>query len=135
VRGISGALRRELGAWEGVVAEKPGDVREEGGTDKTGPRRRERKEDARGQRLVIGELGPRDRERERARGRTADRSAPLGSEREREGAHEGEPPLIGGVRPSGGAGARPGWADLGRLGCFLLFFFSRFSNSFSISFL
>jgi hypothetical protein len=79
VRGISGALRRELGAWEGVVAEKPGDVREEGGTDKTGPRRRERKEDARGQRLVIGELGPRDRERESA--------------------HEGEPPT-----------GRPHWA-------------------------
>jgi hypothetical protein len=35
---------------------------------------------------------------------------------------------------SGGAGARPGWVVLGRLGCFLLFFFSGFSNSFSISF-
>jgi hypothetical protein len=31
---------------------------------------------------------------------------PLGSEREREGAREGELPLTGGVRPSGGAGAR-----------------------------
>jgi hypothetical protein len=36
----------------------------------------------------------------------ADKSAPLGSEREREGAREGELPLTGGVRPSGGAGAR-----------------------------
>jgi hypothetical protein len=40
----------------------------------------------------------------------ADRLAPLGSEREREGAREGELPLIGGVRLSGGAGVRPGWA-------------------------
>jgi hypothetical protein len=64
----------------------------------------------------------------------ADRSAPLGSEREREGAREGELPLTGGVRLSGGAGARPGWAELGRLGCFLLYFFSGFSNSFSIGF-
>jgi hypothetical protein len=39
------------------------------------------------------------------------------------------------VRLSSGAGARPGWAELGRLGCFLFFFFSEFSNSFSISFL
>jgi hypothetical protein len=28
VRGTGGALKRELGAWAGVVAEKPGDVRE-----------------------------------------------------------------------------------------------------------
>jgi hypothetical protein len=28
VRGTGGALRRELGAWAGVVAEKSGDVRE-----------------------------------------------------------------------------------------------------------
>jgi hypothetical protein len=64
----------------------------------------------------------------------ADRSAPLGSEREREGTCEGELLLIGGVRLSDGTGARPGWADLGRLGCFTLFFFSEFSNSFSNSF-
>jgi hypothetical protein len=42
-----------------------------------------------------------------------DRSAPLGSEREREGARERELPLIGGVRLSGGAGAWLGWAELG----------------------
>jgi hypothetical protein len=36
----------------------------------------------------------------------ADRLAPLGSEQEREGAREGELPLTGGVRLSGGVGAR-----------------------------
>jgi hypothetical protein len=55
--------------------------------------------------------------------------------REREGAREGELPLTGGVRQSHGAGARPGWADLGQLSCFTLFFFFEFSNSFSIFFL
>jgi hypothetical protein len=64
----------------------------------------------------------------------ADRLAPLGSEREREGAREGKLPLTGGARLSDGAGTRPGWADWTGLGCFLLFFFSEFSNSFSISF-
>jgi hypothetical protein len=52
-----------------------------------------------------------ERERERAGEVTgADRSAPLGSEREREGAREGELPLTGGVRLSDDTGARPGWA-------------------------
>jgi hypothetical protein len=40
----------------------------EGGTDKVGPRRRERKGDTRGQWLGTGEPGPRDREREGAHG-------------------------------------------------------------------
>jgi hypothetical protein len=62
VRGTSGAIRRGLGAWAGVVAEKPGDVRE---CACVGPRRRmeraeltglahgaeREKRDARGQRL------------------------------------------------------------------------------------
>jgi hypothetical protein len=48
-----------------------------------------------------------ERERERAKETGADRSAPLGSELEREGAHEGEPPLTGGVHLLGGAGVRP----------------------------
>jgi hypothetical protein len=48
----------------------------------------------------------RERASERAKKTGADRSAPLGSEREREGAREGELTLIGGVRLSGGAGAR-----------------------------
>jgi hypothetical protein len=60
----------------------------------------------------------------------ADRSAPLGNERETEGEREEELPLTCRVRLSGGASARPGWAELGRLGCISLSFFSRFSNSF-----
>jgi hypothetical protein len=82
--------------------------REEGGSNKAGPRCRERKGDARGQRLGTSEPGPRDRERGCARVKKTgtDRLAPLGSEREKESAREGELPLIGGVRLSGGAGAR-----------------------------
>jgi hypothetical protein len=82
---------------------------------------------ARGNGSATGGPGPRDRERGSARVQKTgpDRSAPLGSEQEREGARErGELPLTDGVRLSGGAGARPGWAELGRLGCFILFFFS-----------
>jgi hypothetical protein len=105
----------------------------------TGPRRRERKGDARGNGSVTGEPGPRDRERGSARVKKtgADRSAQLGSEREREGARGGTtadrrgPP----VRRRGRAGARPRWVELGRLGCISFFFFTGFSNSFSISFL
>jgi hypothetical protein len=64
------------------------------------------------------QLANRAREAEREEGRVgeetgADRSAPLGSERERESAQERGLPLTGGVRLSGGAGARPGWAELG----------------------
>jgi hypothetical protein len=70
------------------------------------------KEDARGQLLGNGEPVPRDREREseRAKETGADRSAPLNKEREREGTCEGELPLTGRVRLSGGAGARPCWS-------------------------
>jgi hypothetical protein len=58
---------------------------------------------------------------------------PQRAESERESTRgRGELPLTGGVCLSGGAGARPGWAELGWV---LLFLFSRFSNSFSISFL
>jgi hypothetical protein len=53
----------------------------------------------------------------------ADRSAPLGSEREREGAREKELSLTGGVRLSDGAGARPSWAELGWFGLLSLFLF------------
>jgi hypothetical protein len=110
----------------------------EGGTDKAGPQRRERKGDARGQRLGTGEPGPRDRERERAstwvKKTDTDMLAPVGTERERERVRErgtvadrrGLP-----VRRRGRAG---GLGLVSRLGCFLLFFFSGFSNSFSISF-
>jgi hypothetical protein len=84
-------------------------------------------------------LADRARETEREREHVgkkagADRLAPLGSERAREGAREGELPLIGAVCLSDGVGARPGWADWAGLGCFLLFIFLDFSNSFSISF-
>jgi hypothetical protein len=69
---------------------------------------------ARGNGSATGDPGPRDRERERGSVRVketgAERSTPLGSEREREGAREGELSLTGGVRLSDGAGARPGWA-------------------------
>jgi hypothetical protein len=69
---------------------------------------RERKGDARGQRLGTGKPGSRDREREseRVKETGADRLAPLGSEREREGAREGELPLTGGLSGSTGARAR-----------------------------
>jgi hypothetical protein len=61
----------------------------------------------RGNGSATGDLGPQDRERERAGKKTgAGRSAPLGSERERESACEGELPLTGGVRLSDSAGAR-----------------------------
>jgi hypothetical protein len=79
----------------------------------------------------------RETKRERGSARVkktgADRLAPLGSEREREGARgrtaadKRGPP----VRRR----RRAAWLGLvGRLGCFLLFLFSRFSNFFSISF-
>jgi hypothetical protein len=84
----------------------------EGGSEREGPRRRERERKG-----VLGataqQLANRARKAEReekrgGEGTGADRSAPLGSEREREGARERELPLTGGVRLSDGAGARPG---------------------------
>jgi hypothetical protein len=73
----------------------------------------ERRKGRSGQWLGNWRSGP-TRQREggsaRAKQTGADRSAPLGSEREREGACEGELPLTGGVRLSASAGARPGWA-------------------------
>jgi hypothetical protein len=59
---------------------------------------------------LVNQAHETERESEQAKETGADRSARLGSERAREGAHEGEPPLTGGVRLSGSAGARPGWA-------------------------
>jgi hypothetical protein len=63
---------------------------------------------ARGNGSATGDPGPRDRERgsERAKETGADGMAPASSEREREGAREGELPLTGGVRLSGGASTR-----------------------------
>jgi hypothetical protein len=136
VRGTGGALRRDLSACAGVVAEKSGDVREcalagprrvQGGSDREGPRRRERERGKghSGQQLSNWRTGPtRQREEKRADEETgADRSAPLGSDREREGARERELPLTGEVRLSGGTGARPGWAELGWFGLLSPFLF------------
>jgi hypothetical protein len=86
----------------------------------------------RGNGSATGDLGLRDRERGSSRGRKigADRSAPLGSERGREGAREGELPLTVGVCLSNGSGARarglagPTWAGWAAL-----------SFSFSLDFL
>jgi hypothetical protein len=89
------------------------DERGGGGTDRAGPRRRERRKGHAGQWLGDWRSGParhRERKSTRVKETGADRSAPLGREREREGTREGELPLTGGVRLSGGAGARPGWA-------------------------
>jgi hypothetical protein len=83
-------------------------TRGEGGADRAGPRRRERKEGTLGataQRLAI-RVRETEREGERAGEVTgANRLVPLGSEREREGARERLAP-IGEVRLSGAADAR-----------------------------
>jgi hypothetical protein len=88
-----------------------------GGTDRAGPRCREKKgaHGATTRRLAIrAHETERQRERERERESAqvketcSDRSPPLRSEREREGAREGKLPLTSGVRLSGSAGARPG---------------------------
>jgi hypothetical protein len=92
--------------------------RGEGGTDKAGLGRRERKGDVRGQWLGTGELGPQDKERDRERERTGEGNwrrqvGPTG-QRVREGgraqgrtAADRRGPL---VRRRGRAGARPSWA-------------------------
>jgi hypothetical protein len=110
----------------------------EGGTDMDGPPRRERE-----RRGTCGATTQRlanwahEAERGGGRARTG-QPAPTGrpqraeSKRERDRERERKPPLTGGARLSGGTGARPGWAELGRLSCFP--FFSGFSNSFSIGF-
>jgi hypothetical protein len=90
--------------------------RGEGETEKAGPRRREREIEKRTRGATARELVNRARETERERGSAraketgADRLAPPGREREREGAREGKLLLTGGVRLLGGAGTRPGWA-------------------------
>jgi hypothetical protein len=73
----------------------------------------ERKErGARGNGSVTGGPGPRDRERGSARAKEtgSNRLAPLGSEREREGAREGELPPVRQGPPVRRRDARPGWA-------------------------
>jgi hypothetical protein len=84
------------------------------------------KRDVRGNDLVPGNAGPRDRKRGGARGRRNRRRqvGPSGQRaRERESARENKPPLTGGARLSGGARARPDWAELGWFGLLFLFLF------------
>jgi hypothetical protein len=73
----------------------------------------------------------------RAEGKTtgANKLAPRGREREGGKCAGQKPSLTGGAHLSGGAGPRPGWAELGWFGLEWLFLFPEFSNSFSISFL
>jgi hypothetical protein len=52
----------------------------------------------------------------RAKATGADRPTPLGRGRGEESARGMKPPVTGGAHLSGGAGARPHWAGLGRLG-------------------
>jgi hypothetical protein len=139
VRGVHGAL---AGLYEGSWARghalwprNPAtcasahasvhDKRGEGGSDKAGPRRRERGKGTRGNGSAIGNVDPQGRERERERtseGNWRRQACPTGQrarEREserRERASRLAPP--GGVRLSGAAGARgagPGgldWAEM-----------------------
>jgi hypothetical protein len=103
------------------------------GAGKVGPRCRERKGDARGQRLGTGESGPQNRERA-GEVTGADRLASLGSEREREGACERGTAADRRGPPVRQRGRAASLGLVGRLGCFLLLFFSGFSNFFPISF-
>jgi hypothetical protein len=91
--------------------------RGEGGTDRGGPRRRER-ERARG--ATARHLEERAREAGREEGRMgeetgADNSAPLGSERERGKRARDSLPLTGGARLSRAAGSRAHRAGCGGL--------------------
>jgi hypothetical protein len=134
---VRAVLKKSWDAWADDVAKVPGDVREcsralvhsgrgEGGADSAGPRHRERGRARGGNGSTTGKAGPQSRERRRARRRGNRRRQP-GPTGQREGergrAGEGvaavrwNPP----VRRRGRAGARPGWAELGRLGCFAFF--------------
>jgi hypothetical protein len=101
----------------------------------------EREKGRAGQRLSAWQNGPaRQRGKRGARRgkQLAPTSWPHSAERERgerAGAETAADRWCPPVRRRGLAGARPGWAELGRLGCFAFFFFSGFSNCFSISFL
>jgi hypothetical protein len=110
--------------------------RGEGVSDREGPRRRERGKGRSRQRLSNWRTEPvrqRERRSERVK-KSAQTGRPQWAESERESVRERELPLIGGVRLSGGVGARPGWAELGRLGCRAAFPFS-FYLDFLIPFL
>jgi hypothetical protein len=144
-------LKKELGAWAGDMVEDSGDVREcaragpQRGTGKaelTGGAHGAERERASTWGATTRRLAKWARETEREEGRAGegnrhDSLAPLGRERESErvSVRGKKLPLTGGAHLCGGAGARPDWAELGRLGCFGFFFFPGFSNCFSISFL
>jgi hypothetical protein len=121
----------------------------EGGTDREGPRRREREK--RGAWATTQRLAKRAREIEREEGRLrAKQLAPTGrpqrAESERERARERKPPLTGGSHLSGGAGARarglagPSWAafpfsfSLDFLIAFLFLFYRVFNSKFKLGF-
>jgi hypothetical protein len=70
--------------------------------------------------------------RERITGRSTDRATPPNSEREKGKRGASWRRQAG---PTETEGARAKLGLVGQLGCFLFFFFSEFSNSFSISFL
>jgi hypothetical protein len=96
---------------------------------------------ARGSRRAEGttrcddEAGPRGRDR-KGRASEGNRCRQPGPTRQRGRERERgwKPPLTGGTHLSGGAGARPGWTELGQLDCFGFFYFPGISNCFSISF-
>jgi hypothetical protein len=124
------------------------DRRGEGGFDREGPRRREGEErGARGNGSAIGEPGPRGRERGSARvKKPAPTGRPHWAASKRESAREKELPLTGGVRLSGGAGARarglagPVWDafsfsfSLDFLIPFLFLFYRVFNSKFKLGF-
>jgi hypothetical protein len=93
-------------------------VRGEGGADRVVPWRRERERACREMVYRADRMGPRGREG-KGHAREGDwcrQTRPTGQrERGRERV-ERKPPLTGGTHLSRGAGARPGWAELGRLG-------------------
>jgi hypothetical protein len=109
---VGGRRGRETRRCARVRMRRSTATRGEGGADRAGPRRRERKEGRSGQRLDDWRSGPaRQRERgsTRAKETGADGSAPLGGERERERARVGGgtaadrrgPPVRGGRRARG----------------------------------
>jgi hypothetical protein len=113
--GTSGALRRELGAWAASWPRNPAvhGERGGGGTDRAGPRRRERREGRSGQRLGDWQSGPaRQRETWSARVKKLaptgwphwQRGRERGRARAKAAADRRGPP----VRRRGRAGARPG---------------------------
>jgi hypothetical protein len=90
---------------------------------------------ARGNGLATGETDLRDREREHTgKGNWHRQIGPTGQRARERVRGRGELPLTGGIRLSGGAGARLGWDELGWFGLLSPFLFLWIFNSFSISF-